>query len=93
VREERVRLEDRVDVALVRRQSCDVAVADQELALVWLLEARDQAQRRRLAAAGRAEQGQELAAADRQVEPVDGHDVIEAFRHGAQLDVGLGAHQ
>ena len=56
VREERVALEDRVHVALVRRKAGDGPVAEVDDAIVRLLEAADHAQRRRLAAAGRSEQ-------------------------------------
>jgi hypothetical protein len=41
VREQRVALEDRVDVALVRRQADDVAVAEEDLPFRRLLEAAD----------------------------------------------------
>ena len=51
VREQRVLLEDGVDVALVRRGADRVDAADQDLALVGLLEAGDHPQRRGLAAA------------------------------------------
>jgi hypothetical protein len=46
-------LEDGVDVAPVRRRADRVLAADQDLALVRLLEAGDQPQRRGLAAARR----------------------------------------
>ena len=50
----------------------DVALADADRALVDALQAGEHAQRRRLAAAGRADQHQELAVGDLQVELVDG---------------------
>src|SRR4029450_4567676 len=50
VREERVALEDRIHVPLVRRETADGPVAEEDDALVRLLEAADHAQRRRLAA-------------------------------------------
>ena len=56
VGEERVALEDGVDLAAVRRGSGRVGAADKDLTLVRLLEAGDQPQRRGLAAARRAEQ-------------------------------------
>jgi hypothetical protein len=87
VREQRVRLEDRVDVALVRRQGAHVAAADEDRAVVGLLEAGDQPQRRRLAAARRPEQRQELAVANGEVDAVDGRDRAEALRDPPQLDV------
>ena len=61
VREERVALEDGVDVAPVGRQPDDVAVAEVDRALVRLLEAADHPQRRRLAAARGPEQREERA--------------------------------
>ena len=64
VREERVVLEDRVDVARVRRAARDVLAAERDAAGVGLLEAGDHAQRRRLARARRAEQREELAVGD-----------------------------
>ena len=51
VREERVVLEDRVHVALVRRTAGDVVAAEQDPPRVGPLEAADQAQRGRLARA------------------------------------------
>ena len=81
VREERVALEDGVDVALVRRQSGDCAVAEVDRSRARLLEAADHAERRRLAAARRAEQRVELAALDLEREVVDGDDIVELLRH------------
>ena len=49
-------LEDRVDVAPIRRDAGDRLTGQQDLALGRLLEARDHPQRRRLAAARRAEE-------------------------------------
>ena len=57
VRPERVVLEHHADVALVRRQRVDAAVAEADLARVRRVEAGDQPQQRRLAAAGRARAG------------------------------------
>src|SRR5205085_104275 len=64
VREERVVLEDGVDIALGRRHARDVDAAELHAAAVGLLEASDHAQRRRLAGAGWAEQREELAFRD-----------------------------
>ena len=90
VREERVVLEDRVDVALVRRDTGDRLSGEQDLALRRLLEAGDHAQRRGLAAAGRAEEAVELAAGDVQVHVVDGGHGPEPLRDVDDLDVGAG---
>ena len=88
MREERVALEDGVDVALVGRQADDVAVAEEDAALGRLLEAADHAQRRRLAAAGRPEQREERAARDLERDAVDGDDVVEALDNVLEPDVG-----
>ena len=85
--EERVALKDGVGRALVRRQPGDVVAVDQDLALVRLLEAGDHPQRRRLAAAARAEHREELALGDVEVDVVDGGEVAEA------LDDGRGARR
>ena len=61
VLEQRVGLEHRVHVAPVGRHLRDVVALELERALGRLLEARDQPQRRRLPAARRAEQAEELA--------------------------------
>ena len=89
VREERVLLEDGVHVALVGRRARDVAAADQDLALVGLLEAGDHPQRRRLAAAARPEQRQELALVDAQVDRVHRDERAEPLRDRAELDIGF----
>src|SRR4030088_125409 len=57
---ERIVLEHHGDVAVARRQVVDDAVADPDVAARDVLEARNHAQRRRLAAARRADQGHEL---------------------------------
>ena len=90
VREERVALEHGVDVALVRRQAGDVAVAEVDGARGRLLEAADHAQARRLAAARGAEQGEEAPARDLERDVVDRGDVVEALRHALEPDVGRG---
>ena len=87
VREERVALEDRVDRALVRAQLRDVLVADEDRARGRVLEARDHAQRRRLAAARGPEQGEERAGRDGQVEVVDRRHGREALGQADQVQV------
>ena len=71
VREEGVVLEDHRHVAVAGRQVGHVAVADATLPPVAVLQPGDRAQQGGLAAAGRAEQGEELAVGDRQVERVE----------------------
>jgi hypothetical protein len=85
--EEGVGLEHRVDGAPVRRQPNDVLVGDEDLTLVGAIEAGDEPEGRRLAAAGRAEEREELAVAHGQVDRVDRDDLVEPLRHPAELDV------
>ena len=70
VRVERVVLEDHRDVARLRRQVVHDLVADAHRAGGDVLEAGDHAERARLAAAGRADEDDELAVGDLQVELV-----------------------
>ena len=72
VRVQRVVLEDHRDVAILRRDVRDVAIADQDAAVVDLFEAGEHAQSGRLAAAGGSDQDEELAVGDLQVDLVDG---------------------
>ena len=75
VRVQRIRLEDHRDVAILRRHIGDVTVTDQDVALVDRFEPGQHPQRRRLAAARRADQHEELAVADLEVERIDGRGV------------------
>ena len=93
MREERVALEDGVHVPLVRRQADDVLATEQDRALVGLLEAADHPQRRRLAAAGRAEQREERAGRDLDGDAVHGDRVVEALDDPLQLDVASRGHR
>ena len=68
MRPQRVALEHHADVALVRRQARDVAPADRHLPALRDVEAGDQAKQRGLAAARRAEEGEELARLDVEVD-------------------------
>jgi hypothetical protein len=77
VGEEGVALEDRVGRPLVRRNPQGVLVIDHEPSLGDLLEPGDHAQRRCLAAAARAEHGEELTLLDVEVDSVDRGDVAE----------------
>jgi hypothetical protein len=70
VRVQRVVLEDHRDVAVLRGHIGDVAVADEDAALVDLFEAREHAQRGGLAAAGGPDQDEELAVGDLEVDLV-----------------------
>ena len=68
VAEQGVVLEDEADAALAHRHARGVLVAEQDAAGARHLEAGDEAQERRLARARRAEQRQELAGGDLEVE-------------------------
>ena len=88
VRVERVALEDHGDVAVLRRDVIDHAVADQEPAVADLLKAGHATERGRLAAAGRSDQDEELAIIDLEVEVVHGEDVA-----GVALDHVVKGHR
>ena len=75
VREERVVLEDGVDVARVGRLLRDVGAAEGDAARVGLLEAGDHTQRRRLSGARRAEEREEFAVGDVQIDVGDSDHV------------------
>ena len=85
VRVERVRLEDHRDVAVPRLQVGHVAAADRDAPVGRVLEPRHDAQERRLAAAGRADEDEELAVGDLERHVVECDDVpCEAFREIGQ---------
>jgi len=90
VREERVILEDHAHAAALGRHPRgavgDDAVADPHLALVRGLEAGDEAQERRLAAAGGAEQRHELTALDAEVGVSHRGHGAEALRDPVDAD-------
>jgi hypothetical protein len=87
VREQRVGLEDGVDVALVGRDPDGGTPADLDLPLGRLVEAGDHPQGGGLAAAGRSEQREELPRMDLQIDVVDGDEVAVTLRDAAQDDV------
>ena len=76
VRVERVVLEDHRDVALLGRLVGDVQVADVDVSHGDVLEAGDHPQQRRLAAAGGADEDDELAEPDVEADAVDGLDAV-----------------
>ena len=79
-------LEHEADAALLRDDVRDVAVADQDAAGVGRLEAGDDAQERRLAAAARAEQRGQRAVRDLDADIVERREVAEALRDVPRLD-------
>ena len=87
VREQAVLLEHHADVAAVCGNVVDHLVVEVDVALVDGVEARDHAQKRGLAAAGRSQQGEELAGLDLQVYAVyRAHIVVIDFGRGSDLD-------
>jgi hypothetical protein len=70
MRKEGVVLEDRVDRAILGRQARDIASEDGDLSGGRLVKPADQAQKRGLAAAGRAQKRKELIRADGQVDVI-----------------------
>ena len=87
VRKDRVVLKDDPDSPLLRRQQRHVLAADQHPAVIGADEARDHAQCRRLAAARRAEQGEELALLDPQAQVIDRERLAVALSQVRELDV------
>jgi hypothetical protein len=86
VRVERVGLEDDPDVAVARLDRVDRPAVEADLALARRVDAGEQEQRRRLAAAGGAEEGDELAVRDREAHAVDRDDLAPALAHPLKLD-------
>ena len=90
VGEDRVALEHHGQVPLAWRQVGHVGVADPDPATVGILQAGQQAQQRRLAAAARTEQHHELAVLDVELDVVDGHGLVEHLAHALEVDLGHG---
>ncbi len=79
VGEERVALEDGVDVALVRGHIVDTLAHEDHVALVRGLKAADDAQRRGLAAARGAEQGEKLIVIDIEIDMVEHYFAVKSL--------------
>ena len=88
VREEGVALEHGVGRALERGTARYVLAVEEHAALAGFLEAGDHAERGRLAAAGRAEHREELAARNVQAHVPHRGELAEALRHPLQADAG-----
>ena len=86
VRVEGVVLEHHGDVALFRRHAIDHALADADFAGGDVLEPRDHAQKRRLAASRRSHQHDELAVVDQDVDAVDDLDRSKGLSDVADRD-------
>ena len=87
---EGVELEHHGNVAIARREVVDPAACDEDVARRRVLEPRDHAERRGLAAARRAEQAHDLAGFHVEVDVVDRGERAEVLAEVAQLDVGHG---
>jgi hypothetical protein len=79
VREEGVVLEDRVDVALVRRERGDVSAVEIDASVGRRLEPGDHPEARRLAGSRGSEHREEFPRSDVEVDAVDRDDVAEAL--------------
>ena len=90
VRIERIGLEHHGDAAFARIEIGDVLAADEDLAGGRLLEAGNRAQQRRFPAAGRADEDDEFAIADIEVDIGDDLNGAEALVDAPQLQVGHG---
>ncbi|MNT67085.1 hypothetical protein D3C72_2052020 [compost metagenome] len=88
MRVQRVALEHHGEVALARGLVGDVAAVEHERAAVDILQPRDQAQQRGLAAARGADEDDELALLDGEVDALDGAVLTKEFLDAAQLKVG-----
>jgi hypothetical protein len=86
VLERGVVLEHEPDPALLRRPRGDVVALDQHAAGVGLLEARDDPEQRRFAAAARPEERRQRAGGDVDRDVVERDERPELLRHGACLD-------
>jgi len=92
MREQRVALEHHREIPPVRRQIEAAAAGDANVALVRVLEARDGAQQRGLAAARGAEQSAELAAIDGEGYVIHRERISEPLAYAGELDDRLAAH-
>ena len=86
VREERIALEDRVDVALVGRDGRDLLAHENDLALVGRFKAADDAQRRRFAAAGGTEKRQKFVVIDVQIDMVKHKLTVKGFGYALEFN-------
>src|SRR5206468_2330028 len=87
VRPERVVLEHHADVTRVRPEPVDAPVPEPDLAAVRRMEAGDQPEKRRLAAARGPEQREQLAVADLEAHAVDRGHAPELLTHLAEPDL------
>ncbi|MCY1231144.1 hypothetical protein D9M72_435810 [compost metagenome] len=88
VRVERIVLKDHGNAAVLRMQVGNVAAADHHPARGWRFETRDHAQARRLAAARRAQQADELAVGDLEADVGHGDEGAEGLGDVLEFDRG-----
>ena len=88
MRIERVGLEHDADIAVLRLDIVDHLIVEQQVAAGGQVDAGEDEQAGRLAAAGRAEQRDELAVGDLEVHAGNHLDVPEALDDVAELDPG-----
>ena len=86
VRKQRVALENRVDLTLIRRNVVQTLAVEEHIAGIRLLKAADNAQRGRFAAAGRTEQRHELTALDGQRNAAQHRRSVKFFFQVLQID-------
>ena len=79
-------LEDEADPPLLRAARRGVLAGDGEVAFIGIFQPGDDAQQRRLARAGGAEQGHELAGPDAEIDAVERGEIAEALDDAFQLD-------
>jgi hypothetical protein len=89
VGEQRIGLEHHVHGPLVGRNACHVLAIQMDAAAAGFLETGHHAQQRRLAAAGAAQQAEDLALVDFQRDIVDGDEVPEPFGDVVDAHIGL----
>ena len=90
MRKDRVGLKHHIGRPAIGRKLRLRLPVDEDLPRIRHLESRQQAQQRGLAAAGGAEQREELAGADVEAEIIDGAQMPEVARDAADLDEALG---
>ena len=81
MREERVILENEADLALVRREPCHIAIADEDAPRAGPQQARKDAQQRGLTGAAGTEQRDELARGDFERHGIERREIAEAMRY------------
>ena len=87
VREQGIALEHHGDVAAMRRDIVQRDTPQADGAIVDRFEARDHVQQRRLSAAARPQQRQDLALLQGKAEPLEGNDVAKALGDAVDLEV------